>query len=184
MGVDIVLPDFSYVVERRDRLEAIILTHGHEDHIGAVPFLLRAVGQVPIYGRRFTLALVRPKLEEHRLLDGAELIEVPLGRAVPIGPFEVEFVPLTHSTPDCAAVALTTPGGTVVHTGDFGIEYAPVGGLRSDLPALARLGDRGVDLLLADSTNAEEGPPPSPLPTRDVATSWRASSRPPTAECW
>ena len=168
MGVDIVLPDFGYVVERRDKLEAIILTHGHEDHIGAVPFLLRAVGQVPIYGRRFTLALVRPKLEEHRLLDGAELVEVPLGRAIPIGPFQVEFVPLTHSTPDCAAVALTCPGGTVVHTGDFGIEYGPVGGLRSDLPALARLGDRGVDLLLADSTNAEEGPPPSPLPTRDV----------------
>ena len=129
MGVDIVLPDFSYVVERRDRLEAVILTHGHEDHIGAVPFLLRAVGQVPVYGRRFTLALVRPKLEEHRLLDGAELIEVPLGRAIPIGPFQVEFVPLTHSTPDCAAVALT-PGGTVVHTGDFGIEYGPVGGLK------------------------------------------------------
>lgn len=168
MGVDIVLPDFSYVVERRDNLDALILTHGHEDHIGAVPFLLRAVGQVPIYARRFTLALLRFKLEEHRLLDKAELIEVRPGVPVQVGPFETEFVPLTHSTPDCAAVALSTAAGTVVHTGDFGIEYVPVEGRRSDLPALARLGDRGVRLLLADSTNAEEGPPPSPLPTRDV----------------
>jgi len=168
MGVDIVLPDFGYVVERRDALEALILTHGHEDHIGAVPFLLRAVGQVPIYARRFTLALLRSKLEEHRLLEKAELIEVPYNTPMRMGPFETEFIPLTHSTPDCAAVALATPSGTIVHTGDFGIEYAPVGGRRSDLPALARLGERGVRLLLADSTNAEEGPPPSPLPVRDV----------------
>ena len=126
------------------------------------------MGQVPIYARRFTLALLRFKLEEHRLLDKAELIEVRPGVPVQVGPFETEFVPLTHSTPDCAAVALSTAAGTVVHTGDFGIEYVPVEGRRSDLPALARLGDRGVQLLLADSTNAEEGPPPSPLPTRDV----------------
>ena len=168
MGVDIVLPDFGYVVERRDMLEALILTHGHEDHIGAVPFLLRAVGQVPIYARRFTLALLRSKLDEHRLLEKAELIEVPYNTPTQMGPFETEFVPLTHSTPDCSAVALSTPAGTIVHTGDFGIEFAPVGGRRSDLAALARLGERGVRLLLADSTNAEEGPPPSPLPTRDV----------------
>lgn len=168
MGVDIVLPDFGYVIERRDALEALILTHGHEDHIGAVPFLLRAVGQVPIVARRFTLALLRSKLEEHRLLDDAELIEMPYNRPMTVGPFEAEFIPLTHSTPDCAAVALTTPVGTVVHTGDFGIEYAPVGGRRSDLAALARLGERGVQLLLADSTNAEEGPSGAPLPTREV----------------
>lgn len=168
MGVDIVLPDFGYVLERRDALEALILTHGHEDHIGAVPFLLRAVGQVPIYGRRFTLALLRSKLDEHKLLADAELNEVRLGQPVRIGPFRSEWIPLTHSTPDCAAVALETPAGTIVHTGDFGIEYAPVGGVRSDLPALARLGDRGVRLLLADSTNAEEGPPSTTLPTRGV----------------
>jgi ribonuclease J len=168
MGVDIVLPDFGYVLERRDRLEALILTHGHEDHIGAVPFLLRAVGQVPIHARRFTLALLRSKLEEHRLLEDAELIEMPYGQTVAIGPFEAEFVPLTHSTPDCAAVALDTSAGTIVHTGDFGIEYAPVGGRRSDLGSLARLGERGVQLLLADSTNAEEGPSSAPLPTREV----------------
>jgi ribonuclease J len=168
MGVDIVLPDFTYVLERRHALEALILTHGHEDHIGAVPFLLRAVGQVPIYARRFTLALLRPKLDEHRLLEDAELVEVQYNQPREIGPFRTEFIPLTHSTPDCSAVALETPAGTIVHTGDFGIEYAPVGGRRSDLPALARLGDRGVRLLLADSTNAEEGPSGSPLPVRDV----------------
>ncbi|MGD9571570.1 MAG: ribonuclease J [Thermoleophilia bacterium] len=168
MGVDIVLPDFGYVLARRDRLDGLILTHGHEDHIGAVPFLLRAIGQVPIYGRRFTLALLRSKLEEHRLLADAELNEVPLNEPVDVGPFTAEFIPLTHSTPDCAAVALGTPAGTVVHTGDFGIEYAPVGGRRSDLPALGRLGERGVQLLLADSTNAEEGPSGSALPTREV----------------
>jgi ribonuclease J len=168
MGVDIVLPDFGYVLERRDALEALILTHGHEDHIGAVPFLIRAVGHVPIYGRRFTLGLLRTKLEEHRLLDGAELVEAPYDRPIAVGPFTAEFVPLTHSTPDCTAVALQTPAGTIVHTGDFGIEYAPVGGRRSDLAALARLGERGVQLLLADSTNAEEGPSGSPLPTREV----------------
>src|SRR5680860_1062382 len=168
MGVDIVLPDFSYVTERADDVEGLILTHGHEDHIGAVPFLLRAVGRIPVYGRRFTLGLLRAKLEEHRLLEKADLIEVPYGKPVPVGPFQAEFVPLTHSTPDCSAVALSTPAGTIVHTGDFGIEYAPVGGRRSDLAALARIGERGVQLLLADSTNAEEGPMPSPLPTRGV----------------
>jgi ribonuclease J len=168
MGVDIVLPDFTYLAERPGALRAVILTHGHEDHIGAVPFLLRAVGQVPVYGRRFTLGLLRPKLEEHRLLAEAELVEVPLGEPVGVGPFTAEFMPITHSTPDCAAVALDTPAGLIVHTGDFGIEHAPVGGLRSDLPALARLGDRGVQLLLADSTNAEEGPDAAPLPTRQV----------------
>ncbi|WP_217915794.1 ribonuclease J [Miltoncostaea marina] len=168
MGVDIVLPDFGYLIERADRVEALILTHGHEDHIGAVPFLLRAIGPVPIHGRRFTLALLRTKLEEHRLLDKVELNEVRFDGPQRIGPFDTEFVPLTHSTPDCAAVALSTPAGTIVHTGDFGIEYAPVGGRRSDLPALARLGERGVQLLLADSTNAEEGPMPSALPTRGV----------------
>jgi ribonuclease J len=168
MGVDIVLPDFGYLAEREGAVEALVLTHGHEDHIGAVPFLIKAVGQIPIYGRRFTLGLVRPKLEEHRLLDKAQLIEVPYNEPLPVGPFTAEFIPMTHSTPDCAAIALETPAGLIVHTGDFGIEHAPVGGRRSDLPAFARLGDRGVQLLLADSTNAEEGPSSSALPTRDV----------------
>ncbi|MEQ8833237.1 MAG: ribonuclease J [Miltoncostaeaceae bacterium] len=168
MGVDIVLPDFGYLAERPGAVEALILTHGHEDHIGAVPFLIKAVGQIPIYGRRFTLGLVRPKLEEHRLIDKAKLVEVAYNQPLPVGPFTAEFLPITHSTPDCSSVALETPAGLIVHTGDFGIEHAPVGGRRSDLPAFSRLGDRGVQLLLADSTNAEEGPAPSPLPTRGV----------------
>jgi ribonuclease J len=168
MGVDIVLPDFTYVVERRDALEAIILTHGHEDHIGAVPFLLRAVGQVPIYGRRFTLALLRPKLGEHGLAESAELIEVPYGRELPIGPFRAEFIPITHSMPDCSAVALGTPAGTVLHTGDFGIEFDPVDGRLSAVADFVRLGDRGVRLLLADSTNAEESDVALPFPNEAV----------------
>lgn len=168
MGVDLVLPDFTYLTENPGALEAVVLTHGHEDHIGAVPFLLRAAGQVPVYGRRFTLALLRPKLEEHRLLEKAQLIEVPYNEPVPVGPFTAEFIPMTHSTPDCAAVALETPAGTIVHTGDFGFDHTPVGGRRSDIPALSRIGDRGVQLLLADSTNAEEGPPSAALPTREV----------------
>jgi len=109
MGVDIVLPDFGYLTEKPGAVEALVLTHGHEDHIGAVPFLIKAVGQVPIYGRRFTLGLLRPKLEEHRLLERAELIEVPYGEPMPVGPFTAEFIPITHSTPDCAAVVLDTP---------------------------------------------------------------------------
>ena len=123
---------------------------------------------MPIYARRFTLALLRFKLDEHRLLDKAELIEVRPGVPVQVGPFETEFVPLTHSTPDCAAVALSTAAGTSCTPATSASSTSPWSGRRSDLPALARLGDRGVRLLLADSTNAEEGPPPSPLPTRDV----------------
>lgn len=157
LGVDLVLPDFSYVEERADRLEAVILTHGHEDHIGALPYLLRAIGHTRVLGPRFALGLVRAKLDEHRVLDHAELIEVGTGPGPTLGPFRTEFVPLTHSIPDCLAVALHTSSGTVVHTGDFKFDHTPVAGApASDIPTLARLGADGVALLLADSTNAEE----------------------------
>jgi ribonuclease J len=158
MGVDLVLPDMTYLVENSSRIDALILTHGHEDHIGAVPWFIREVGPVPILGTRFTLALVRGKLDEHRLLGEVELVEIAAGDPPrKVGPFEAEFLRVTHSIPDCVAVALTCPAGTVVHTGDFKFDHLPIGGpsKRSDIPGLARLGDRGVLAMMGDSTNAE-----------------------------
>ncbi len=158
MGVDLILPDMTYLADNQHRIDGLILTHGHEDHIGAVPWFIREVGEVPIYGTRFTLALVRGKLDEHRLLGNVEMIEIAAGeprRA--IGPFEAEFLRVTHSIPDCVAVALHSPAGTLVHTGDFMFDHLPIGGpeKRSDIAGLARLGEQGVLVLLADSTNAE-----------------------------
>lgn len=158
MGVDLVLPDMTYLAENASRIDALILTHGHEDHIGAVPWFIREVGPVPILGTRFTLALVRGKLDEHRLLGEAEMVEIAAGDPPrKVGPFEAEFLRVTHSIPDCVAVALTCPAGTLVHTGDFKFDHLPIGGpsKRSDIPGLARLGDRGVLVMLGDSTNAE-----------------------------
>ncbi len=172
LGVDLVLPDFSYVEERADQLEAVILTHGHEDHIGALPYLLRALGTTRVLGPRFALGLVRAKLDEHRVLDHAELIEVEAGPGPQLGPFRTEFIPLTHSIPDCLAVALHTSAGTIVHTGDFKFDHTPVAGApASDIAALARLGADGVALLLADSTNAEE--PPEPQTEQSVGQQMR-----------
>lgn len=157
LGVDLVLPDFGYVEDNIDRLEAVILTHGHEDHIGALPYLVRTVGPLRVVGPRFTIGLVRSKLDEHRLLDKVELEEVGPGEGPTIGPFRTEFVRLTHSIPDCLAVALHTSAGTVVHTGDFKFDHVPVAGTpTSDVAALAKLGADGVMLLLADSTCAED----------------------------
>jgi ribonuclease J len=158
MGVDLILPDMTYLADNKHRIDGLILTHGHEDHIGAVPWFIREVGEVPIYGTRFTLALVRGKLDEHRLLGNVEMVEIAAGeprRA--IGPFEAEFLRVTHSIPDCVAVALHSPAGTLVHTGDFMFDHLPIGGpeKRSDIAGLARLGEQGVLVLLADSTNAE-----------------------------
>ena len=170
LGVDLVLPDFDVLDGRLDDIDALILTHGHEDHIGAVPYFVKTVGRVPIIGTRFTLALVRSKLEEHRLGD-VELIEVEAGGRRQVGPFEAEFIRVTHSIPDCVAVALRSPAGNVLHTGDFKFDHAPIDDEQTDVAALARLGDEGVLLLLADSTNAEV--PGVIAPERSVGTEFR-----------
>jgi ribonuclease J len=154
LGVDIVIPDITYLKQNRQHLRAILLTHGHEDHIGALPYILRELN-VPIYGTRFTLALVHKRLEEHGLLEKTDLREVIQGRKVEIGPFEVEFISVTHSTIDCVALAVRTPVGVVIHTGDFKMDPTPIDGQPFDLHAFARYGAEGVLALFSDSTNVE-----------------------------
>jgi ribonuclease J len=154
LGVDIVIPDITYLKQNRQYLRAILLTHGHEDHIGALPYILRDL-QVPIYGTRFTLALVHKRLEEHGLLDKTELREVIPGRKLEVGVFEVEFISVTHSTIDCVALAIRTPVGVVIHTGDFKMDPTPIDGQPFDLHAFARYGAEGVLALFSDSTNVE-----------------------------
>jgi ribonuclease J len=154
LGVDIVIPDITYLKQNRQYLRAILLTHGHEDHIGALPYILRDL-QVPIYGTRFTLALVHKRLEEHGLLDKTSLNEVIPGRRLEIGVFEVEFISVTHSTIDCVALAVRTPVGVIIHTGDFKMDPTPIDGHPFDLHAFARYGAEGVLALFSDSTNVE-----------------------------
>jgi ribonuclease J len=152
-GVDLILPDFEYIRDRLDAVDALILTHGHEDHIGAVPYLLRERPDIPIVGSRLTLALLAAKLSEHRIKP--ELTEVGEGERRTFGPFDCEFLAVNHSIPDALAVAVRTPAGLVLHTGDFKMDQLPLDGRLTDLPGFARLGAEGVDLLMADSTNAE-----------------------------
>jgi ribonuclease J len=154
LGVDLVIPDITYLKQNRAHVRAIVLTHGHEDHIGALPYILKDLN-VPVYGTRFTLALVKKRLDEAGLLDSTTLREVLPGRLVEIGPFEVEFIAVTHSTVDCVALAIRTPLGVVIHTGDFKIDQTPVGGAPFDLHAFARYGAEGVLALFSDSTNVE-----------------------------
>jgi len=155
LGVDLVIPDITYLKQNRAHVRAIILTHGHEDHIGALAYILRDLN-VPVYGTRFTLALVKKRLDEAGLLQSTTLREVtPGGRLVEIGPFEIEFIPVTHSTIDCVALAVRTPLGVIIHTGDFKIDQTPVGGAPFDLHAFARYGHEGVLALFSDSTNVE-----------------------------
>jgi ribonuclease J len=154
LGIDLVIPDISYLKQHRQHVKAIVLTHGHEDHIGALQYILRDL-DVPVYGTRFTLALVKKRLEEAGLLESAKLFEVTPGRLVEIGPYEIEFIPVTHSTVDCVALAIRTPIGVVMHTGDFKIDQTPVDGVPFDLHAFARYGNEGVLALFSDSTNVE-----------------------------
>jgi ribonuclease J len=154
LGVDIVIPDITYLKQNKSKVRAIVLTHGHEDHIGAIPYILGDL-PVPIYGTQFTLALVRKKLEEHALLEGATLNEVAPGETTKIGPFQIEYLHVTHSTIDCVALAIRTPVGVIIHTGDYKMDPTPVDGKPFDLHAFARYGQEGVLALFADSTNVE-----------------------------
>jgi ribonuclease J len=163
-GVDLILPDFSCIRDRLDAVDGIVLTHGHEDHIGAVPFLLREKPDIPLIGSKLTLALIEAKLAEHRIRPYS--LEVKEGQRERIGPFDCEFVAVNHSIPDALAVAVRTPAGLVVHTGDFKMDQLPLDRRLTDLPAFARLGEEGIDLLLSDSTNAEV--PGFVSPERDI----------------
>ena len=152
-GVDLILPDFEYLSGRLDDIEAIVLTHGHEDHIGAVPYLLRRRRDIPIYGSQLTLAFLEAKLKEHRIKPVTRVVAE--NDTVRLGVFGLEFVAVNHSIPDALAVAVTTGAGTVLHTGDFKMDQLPLDGRVTDLRAFARLGEQGVDLFMVDSTNAE-----------------------------
>ncbi|MBA9006971.1 MULTISPECIES: ribonuclease J [Thermomonospora] len=152
-GIDLILPDFEYIRDRLDDVEAVVLTHGHEDHIGGVPFLLKERADIPLVGSTLTLALIEAKLTEHRIRPVT--VRVTENERHRFGPFECEFLAVNHSIPDALAVAIRTPAGLVLHTGDFKMDQLPLDGRLTDLGAFARLGAEGIDLLLCDSTNAE-----------------------------
>jgi len=152
-GIDLILPDFSYIRERLNDVIGIVLTHGHEDHIGAVPYLLRERGDIPVYGSPLTLALITAKLKEHRIT--ALTREVSEGMTEDIGPFELEFVAVNHSIPDALAISIRSDAGRVLHTGDFKMDQLPLDGRLTDLRTFAKMGEEGVDIFLVDSTNAD-----------------------------
>lgn len=154
LGIDLVLPDTTYLMKNRERVKGIIVTHGHEDHIGALPYVLRDLN-VPVYGTRLSLGLLEYKLEEHGLLSACRLQTVSQGETISLGAFKVEFIRSTHSIADAVALAIHTPVGVVVHTSDFKVDYTPIAGEAIDLPRFAELGRKGVLLLMSDSTNVE-----------------------------
>lgn len=154
-GVDVILPDFTWIRDRLDKIEAIVLTHGHEDHIGGVPYLLRERADIPVVGSRLTLALIKEKLKEHRIVPKVHQVKEGDRTAGTYGPFDLEFLAVNHSIPDGLAVAIRTSAGLVLHTGDFKMDQFPLDRRITDLRGFARLGDEGVDVFLTDSTNAE-----------------------------
>lgn len=163
-GVDLILPDFGPIRDRLDDVLGVVLTHGHEDHIGAVPYLLKLKGDIPLIGSTLTLALVEAKLKEHRIKPYTLVVQED--QTEQLGPFHLEFVAVNHSIPDALAVAITTPAGRVLHTGDFKMDQLPLDDRITDLRAFARLGEQGVDLFLPDSTNADV--PGFTAPERDI----------------
>ena len=154
LGVDLVIPDMSYLEKNKDKIKGLVITHGHEDHIGAIPYLLKQIN-VPIYATKLTVGLIEHKLEEHKLLRSTKMKVVNPGQTITLGSMRVEFIRITHSIPDACALAIHTPIGTVIHTGDFKIDYTPIDGEMVDFGKLAALGNKGVLALLSDSTNAE-----------------------------
>ena len=155
LGVDLVIPDITYLEQNVDKIKGLVITHGHEDHIGAVPYLLKKIN-VPIYATKLTAGLIRNKLEEHKLVASTKLIEVNQGKIINLGKnFKVEFVRSSHSIPDSVMLAITTPAGTVLHTGDFKVDFTPIDGKLMDLGRIAELGHQGILALMSDSTNSE-----------------------------
>ena len=154
LGVDLVIPDITYLEKYKDKIRGLVITHGHEDHIGGIPYLLKQIN-VPIYATKLTVGLIENKLEEHNLLKSTKIKQVKPGQVITLGSMKVEFIKITHSIPDACALAIHTPVGTIVHTGDFKIDYTPIDGEIIDLGRLATLGNKGVLALMSDSTNAE-----------------------------
>lgn len=154
LGIDLVIPDVSYLVKNKEKVRGMVITHGHEDHIGSIPYVLQQIN-IPIYATKLTCGLIKGKLEEHHLLRSTKLVEVEQGQTIKLGKFSVEFISSCHSIPDSVMLAITTPAGTILHTGDFKIDYTPIDGKQMDLGRIAELGNRGILALMSDSTNAE-----------------------------
>lgn len=155
LGIDVIVPDVTFLIENASQIQAIVLTHGHEDHIGALPFVFPPLSHVPIYGTPYTLGLASAKLAEHQLLDQAELVTVKAGETHQMGDFQVEFIHVTHSIVDAVMLAISTPAGVILHTGDFKLDSSPLDGWVTDLPRIAEYGSRGVLALFSDSTNVD-----------------------------
>jgi ribonuclease J len=154
LGVDLVIPDLTYLERNKEKIRGLVITHGHEDHIGSVPYLLKKIN-VPVYATKLAAGLIRNKLEEHKLLRSTKLKEVKQGQAIKLGKFKVEFIRSCHSIPDSVMLAITTPVGTILHTGDFKLDFTPIDGEQMDLGRIAELGNKGILALMSDSTNAE-----------------------------